>query len=84
VGRSNVTMLLPDLEKAGLLRREGDLKDKRIIRLHLTPDGEKRLIEALKVYSELIERVMSQSSPAQCDAMGEQMRRIEEMLGREE
>ena len=37
-------------------------------------------MEALKVYTELIDRVMAQSSPAQCDAMGEQMRRISEML----
>ena len=36
VGRSNITMLLPQLEKQGLLRREGDAKDKRIMRLFLT------------------------------------------------
>jgi len=80
VGRSNITMLLPQLEEQGLIRREGDPKDKRVIRLFLTPDGETRLMEALRVYSSLIDRVMAQSTPAQCDAMGEQMRRIEEML----
>ncbi len=80
VGRSNITMLLPQLEKQGLLRREGDSKDKRVIRLFLTPDGEALLMKALKVYSTLIERVMAQSSPRECDMMGEQMRRIEEML----
>src|SRR5690606_24469755 len=36
VGRSNITMLLPQLEARGLLRREGDEKDKRILRLILT------------------------------------------------
>ncbi len=36
VGRSNITMLLPQLETRGLLRREGDEKDKRILRLTLT------------------------------------------------
>ena len=80
VGRSNITMLLPQLEKQGLIRREGDKKDKRVMRLFLTEDGEARLMEALKVYTALIDRVMAQSTPAQCDAMGEQMRRIEEML----
>ena len=73
-------MLLPQLEKQGLIRREGDKKDKRVMRLFLTEDGEARLMEALKVYTALIDRVMAQSTPAQCDAMGEQMRRIEEML----
>lgn len=81
IGRSNVTMLLPQLEAQGLIRREGDRKDKRVMRLFLTGRGEERLMEALEVYTALIDRVMAQSTPAQCDAMGEQMRRIEAMLG---
>lgn len=84
VGRSNITMLLPQLEKQGLIRREGDAKDRRVMRLFLTTDGEERLMQALKVYSAIIDKVMAQSTPAQCDAMGEQMRRIEEMLGGED
>jgi len=80
VGRSNITMLLPQLEKQGVLRREPDAKDKRVMRLFLTASGEALLMEALKVYSALIDKVMEQSTPAQCDAMGDQMKRIEEML----
>lgn len=80
IGRSNVTMLLPQLEAQGLIRREGDQKDKRVIRLFLTERGEERLMEALEVYTALIDRVMAQSTPEQCDAMGEQMRRIEALL----
>jgi DNA-binding MarR family transcriptional regulator len=83
VGRSNITMLLPQLEKQGVLRREGDARDKRVLRLYLTQPGEALLMRALKVYSELIERVMAESSPRECDAMGEQMNRICEMLGRD-
>lgn len=84
VGRSNITMLLPQLEKQGLIRREADQKDKRVMRLFLTADGESRLMEALAIYTAIIDKVMAQSTPAQCDAMGEQMRRIETMLGAEE
>lgn len=80
VGRSNITMLLPQLEKQGLLRRESDPRDKRVLRLFLTEEGEHVLLKALKVYTELIDKVMSNSSPAECDAVGEQMRRISEML----
>ncbi|HWK63318.1 MAG TPA: MarR family transcriptional regulator [Rhizobiaceae bacterium] len=80
VGRSNITMLLPQLEAQGLLRRESDAKDKRVMRLYLTESGEAQLMKALKIYSNLIDRVMAQSSPSDCDRMGEQMRRIEEML----
>ena len=64
----------------GVVRRESDAKDKRIMRLSLTAEGEALLMRALKVYSSLIERVMAQSSHRECDMMGEQMRRIEDML----
>ena len=80
VGRSNITMLLPQLEKQGLLRREADAKDKRVMRLRLTPNGEQLLMKALRIYSALIEKVMAQTSAAECDIVGEQMRRIEEIL----
>jgi DNA-binding MarR family transcriptional regulator len=80
VGRSNITMLLPQLEKQGLLRRENDASDKRVMRLTLTPQGEALLLEALAVYTALIDKVMAQSSPRDCDMLGEQMRRIETIL----
>ena len=71
VGRSNITMLLPQLEARGLLRREGDDKDKRILRLTLTPEGQALLMRALEVHTALIETAMSQSTPEQCDMIGE-------------
>lgn len=80
VGRSNITMLLPQLESRGLLRREGDEKDKRILRLALTIEGEALLSRALKVHTALIEVAMSQSTPEQCDMIGEQMRKIADVL----
>ncbi|SFK35709.1 DNA-binding transcriptional regulator, MarR family [Mesorhizobium albiziae] len=80
VGRSNITMLLPQMEARGLLSRENDAKDKRIMRLTLTEDGEKLLMEALHIYTGLIERVMEQSTPAECDKMGSMMQRISDML----
>lgn len=83
VGRSNVTMLLPQLEKQELLRRETDSRDKRVFRLSLTPKGEELLASALAVYTELIDKVMAQSTDEECDIMGHQMRRIEELLHEE-
>jgi DNA-binding MarR family transcriptional regulator len=80
VGRSNITMLLPQMEKRKLLKREGDAKDKRIMRLTLTADGEKLLMKALKIHTALIEKAMSQSTPDECDLIGEQMRRIADVL----
>jgi len=83
VGRSNITMLLPQLERQGLLRREPDTKDKRVMRLFLTADGEDLLMKALKVYTALIDRVMAQSSPDECNMMGAVMHRIADALKEE-
>lgn len=83
VGRSNVTMLLPQLEAQGLLRRETDERDKRVMRLSLTRDGEARLIEAMEIYTALLDRVMAQSTPEQCERLGDQMRRISDALREE-
>ena len=80
VGRSNITMTLPHLEKRGLVRREADDKDKRVLRLALTRDGEALLMQALEVHSALIEKAMSQSSPAECDMLGDHMRRVAEVM----
>ncbi|PWJ85984.1 DNA-binding MarR family transcriptional regulator [Pseudaminobacter salicylatoxidans] len=80
VGRSNITMLLPQLESRDLLRREGDCKDKRILRLSLTAAGEALLMEALKVHMSLIEKVMGHSTPAECNMIGDHMRRVTDVL----
>lgn len=83
VGRSNITMLLPQLEEQELLRREGDPNDRRVMRLYLTEKGEALLMKALEVYTGLIDRVMAQSTPSQCNALGEHMQRIVDELERD-
>lgn len=80
VGRSNITMLLPQLERRSLVRRENDDKDRRILRLFLTASGETLLMDALEIHMALIEKVMASSSPAECDLVGDHMRRIVEVL----
>ena len=84
VGRSSITMLAPQLEAQGLIRRENDAADKRVMRLYLTQDGETRLMAALELYCGILDRVMARSTAAECEAMGEQMRRIEAILGPED
>lgn len=80
VGRSNVTMLLPQLEQRDLVRREACGKDRRVLRLSLTGRGEALLMQALAVHMELIEKVMAQTTPAECDLVGEHMRKVAEIL----
>ena len=59
VGRSNITMLLPQLESARPAAPRSDEKDKRVLRLFLTDAGRTLLMEALKVHMALIEKAMA-------------------------
>tara|TARA_R110002020_G_scaffold14638_18_gene51876 strand:- start:1694 stop:2203 length:510 start_codon:yes stop_codon:yes gene_type:complete len=76
VGRSNLSMLLPQLEKRGLIARRGDARDRRILRLELTPAGVSLTEEAIVIQSALIDRTMKTSSAAECDLVGDVMLRI--------
>jgi DNA-binding MarR family transcriptional regulator len=80
VGRSNVTMLLPQLEKRGLITRTADEKDKRVWRLELTEPGLALTRQAIGIHVALIEKVMGASSQAECDMVGETMMKVVETL----
>jgi DNA-binding MarR family transcriptional regulator len=76
VGRSNMSMLLPQMEKRGLIKRRGDDKDKRVLRLYLTPEGRSVTERAMVIQTDLIERVLSPEPIEQCMAMASSMERI--------
>ncbi len=76
VGRSNMSMLLPGLMAKGWIERRGDLGDARVKRLHLTAQGEVLTGRALRVQVQVIEGMMGALSAAECDALGDMMRRV--------
>ena len=80
VGRSNMSMLLPQLEKRGLIERRSDVKDKRVWRLHLTDEGKAVTEEAMKVQTALIDTVMDPATEAECNIVADQMERIISVL----
>ena len=87
VGRSNMSMLLPQLEKRGLIERRPDARDKRVLRLHLTDDGKAVTEQAMKIQTALIDTVMATSDEERCLLVADQMEKIIEVLlaeGREE
>lgn len=73
VGRSNVSMTLPQLEKRGLIERRGDIVDRRILRLRLTVEGRKVAEQAMAIQTALIEAVMSPSPVEHCAIVAETM-----------
>ncbi|MET0606712.1 MAG: MarR family transcriptional regulator [Beijerinckiaceae bacterium] len=76
VGRSNLSMLLPELEARGLVERVPDAQDKRVRRLRLTPKGKALTLKAIALHVAVIERMMSVCSEDECDAVGDAMRRM--------
>lgn len=76
VGRSNMSMLLPQMEKRGLILRRDDERDKRVLRLYLTSEGRKLSEEAMAIQTGLIDRVLSDEPIEQCMATASSMERI--------
>jgi len=80
VGRSNMSMLLPQMEKRRLIERRDDAKDKRVLRLFLTQEGREVTEKAMVMQTDLIERVLSPEPIEQCMAMADSMERIIRVL----
>jgi DNA-binding MarR family transcriptional regulator len=76
VGRSNMSMSLPQMEKRGLIERRGDKRDKRILRLFLTDEGRRVTEEAMSIQTALIDRILSATPIEQCLAIADDMERV--------
>ncbi len=76
VGRSNMSMLLPQMEKRGLLERRADQRDKRILRLFLTQEGRALTEKAMALQTDLIEQMLSATPLEDCTRMAESMERL--------
>ena len=76
VGRSNISMTLPQLERRGLVERRGDNRDKRVLRLFLTDEGRNVAEQAMRIQTALIDRTLSATPIEDCLAMGGTMERL--------
>lgn len=76
VGRSAMSMLLPELERRGLIERRSDEADRRVRRLWLTGDGEVLTRQALAIHAARIEAMMGVLSDEECNAVGTMMWRV--------
>jgi len=76
VGRSAMSMLLPVLERRGLIERRSDEADRRVRRLWLTAEGEALTRKAMAIHVAEIEAMMTVLSDDECNAVGEMMRQV--------
>lgn len=80
VGKSAVSMTLPDLERRGLIFREKDATDGRIRRLRLTDEGMALADRALAEHAGILDTMMAGSPPGEAAQVEAAMSRIYEAL----
>lgn len=72
----NITMVVDNLEKRGLVERERALDDRRYITIHLTKDGQKLIGKLFPRHAGMIREEMSVLSAAELDKLGRLCKRI--------
>ena len=73
---SNVTTVVDNLERDGLVRRERDSADRRIQIVHLTDKGRALIDRALPVHVERITRLMGALEPDEQRELGRLCRKL--------
>ncbi len=65
----NITMVVDNLEKNGLVKRERSDKDRRVTYVHITDQGEKLFSEVFPLHIKDVEKEMSVLSPRELDEL---------------
>jgi MarR family transcriptional regulator, 2-MHQ and catechol-resistance regulon repressor len=66
----NVTLVLDNLEKRGLVRRDRDPEDRRMVTISLTAAGEELIARIFPEHVTVIERELSVLSPEEQESLG--------------
>ncbi|MGI6705549.1 MAG: MarR family winged helix-turn-helix transcriptional regulator [Clostridia bacterium] len=77
---SNVTTLINFLEEKGIVRRVDDRKDRRVVRVELTENGEKIRERAIAEHEDYIERLYRDLSQANIEDFIEVMTMMDEKI----
>ena len=72
----NVTMVVDNLEKRGLVRRERGVEDRRFVTVHLTDAGRRLIARLFPVHAARITAEMSALTPAEQDELGRLCRKL--------
>lgn len=74
----NITLVVDNLEKHGWVRRERQKDDRRLIRIHLTPEGRRLIGRVFPEHARAVTQQMSRLNPRE----QETLRRLARKLGR--
>ena len=73
---SNMTTVIDNLEKRGLVMRERDLQDRRMVKVHLSPSGKSLIESVLPQHVQAITELFSALSPSEQKTMGDLLRKL--------
>src|SRR5262245_11609009 len=82
----NITLVIDNLEKQGLVRRERDVQDRRMVFVSLTPEGEALIKQVLPVHIAAIVAEINTLTPEEQQILGRLCRKLgkkEEQAGGE-
>lgn len=72
----NITTVIDNLEKRGLVKRVRDAKDRRCVQVRLTEEGDKLIGRIFPAHADLITREMGRLTPVEQEELGRLCRRI--------
>ena len=73
---SNITTVIDNLERDGLVRRERDAQDRRVIHVHLTDEGSRKVAAVLPVHVAALVEEFSVLSPKEQETLGELCKKL--------
>ncbi len=73
---SNLTTVIDNLERDGLVQRERDQKDRRVIHVHLTEAGISRIEAVLPVHIAALVEIFSVLSASEQQSLGELCKKL--------
>jgi DNA-binding MarR family transcriptional regulator len=75
-----MTRIVTGLEKDGLVRREGDKRDRRLTRIHATPKGQKVLVAGRARRVELLAREVERLGATELAELGRGAQLLRELI----
>jgi MarR family 2-MHQ and catechol resistance regulon transcriptional repressor len=80
----NMTLVVDNLEKRGLVRREAGVEDRRVNNVHLTDAGRQLIARVFRVFPGHVDRIVREMgvlTPAEQDELGRLCRKLGRGLG---
>jgi MarR family 2-MHQ and catechol resistance regulon transcriptional repressor len=72
----NMTLVIDNLEKRGLVRREKDPEDRRKLQVSLTPEGRDLIQSIFPVHSRIAGKVFSSLDPVEQTTLGKLLKKL--------